>query len=68
MSPNTMPSNSDSWIPSDLPLWDDDCRPALTLTQAAYGLLQEDDDEFAFACPGCLRPLVYCSCAMGDQS
>jgi hypothetical protein len=56
------------WIPSDLPMWDDDARPALILTQAAHDLLAEDsDDEFAFACPGCLRPLVYCSCLLSEK-
>lgn len=29
--------------------------------------LDPPDDEFAFACPGCLRPLSKCSCPMTDE-
>jgi len=27
----------------------------------------DPDDEFAYACPGCLRPLMYCSCPMEER-
>lgn len=50
-------SLSDTWYELDADLWQDVALQA-----------DDPDDEFAFACPGCLRPLVYCSCAMGDES
>jgi len=37
--------------------------------QAVAWLKEHDptDDEFAFFCPGCLRPLSMCSCPMDKR-
>lgn len=42
----------------------------LTLTgfQAAKLLKADpDDDQFAYFCPGCLRPLSMCSCPIDER-
>lgn len=28
---------------------------------------EQADEEFAFACPGCLRPLSMCSCPIDER-
>lgn len=66
MPSNAIITSSDSQDPVDTVVYGPDDRPALVLTALAYEALEEDD-EFAFACPGCLRPLLYCSCAMSGD-
>lgn len=67
MSHKAIMQPSDSWNPSDLPMWDDDARPALTLTKKATHDLAQDDSEFTFFCPGCVRPISKCSCPLSDN-
>jgi hypothetical protein len=67
MASKAMTPTSDSWNPSELPMWDDDVRPALTLTPAAKANLAQDDAEYAFFCPGCVRPISKCSCPIDER-
>jgi len=47
---------SNTWYELDAEAWDD------LVLQAP-----DPHDEFAYACPGCLRPLPYCSCPMEER-
>lgn len=62
---------SDSLNQAVLPLPRREGSLTLTLTgyQAAKLLngTPDEDDEFAFFCPGCLRPLSMCSCPIDER-